>query len=397
MYVNGSDDADMSAFGEGFAWDPASLTVFVGDTVCCHPSSTEPDGAFSSGDTKTAEGHFRYRFGSPGVIYYSSGFIDNNNRMLQGVVKVLPREDKNSRVSVQVGGVEARHVTAGLNRVSRATPQCVATSHCNHPNQTSHGVTFSLAACSTPTVHSISPNQGSYHHVINIQGQRFSNVSCANEVMVGNAPCHVINSSYSEINCRLSVDSGLPIGLAHPVTLRVNNVGDAIIAVQEELHRRFVVLPVVDSVSPPIGSPTGHTRVHIHGSGFSAGDVTVADPATSSRLIIRTLFVTRPHLSPLSHLPDTVNGSGPVTITGTGFGSEVDDVEVFAGATELQVIHSTDHNLTVSVDDLPAGTHMVTVIVRSKGLASGAVNLESVPYATLSPDVGSLAGGTPLF
>ncbi|XP_030003200.1 fibrocystin-L-like [Sphaeramia orbicularis] len=188
-------------FGEGFAWDPASLTVFVGDTVVWRwkaplfqsnvgyrvfsvatPSSTEPDGAFSSGDTKTAEGHFRYRFGSPGVIYYSSGFIDNNNRMLQGVVKVLPREDKNSRVSVQVGGVEARHVTAGLNRVSRATPQCVATSHCNHPNQTSHGVTFSLAACSTPTVHSISPNQGSYHHVINIQGQRFSNVSCANEV-----------------------------------------------------------------------------------------------------------------------------------------------------------------------------------------------------------------------
>lgn len=59
-------------------------------------------------------GNFKYRFTVPGVYYYSSGYIDDgSSKVLQGVVKVLPREDESKRITVSVSGVEARLVPGG--------------------------------------------------------------------------------------------------------------------------------------------------------------------------------------------------------------------------------------------------------------------------------------------
>jgi len=53
-------------------------------------------------------GFFAYRFTSPGVYYYSSGYIDSGNqKTLQGVVTVMPREKSTVGLQVFVTGIQA--------------------------------------------------------------------------------------------------------------------------------------------------------------------------------------------------------------------------------------------------------------------------------------------------
>lgn len=59
-------------------------------------------------------GSFGYRFTTPGKYHYSSGYIGKSQTMLlAGVVKVEPREDQSSKVSVHVKDIKARLVPGG--------------------------------------------------------------------------------------------------------------------------------------------------------------------------------------------------------------------------------------------------------------------------------------------
>ncbi|XP_057211103.1 fibrocystin-L-like [Triplophysa rosa] len=443
-------------YGQGYAWSPSALMVSVGDTVVwsweapafvsdlgyrvfsvSSLSSTDYDNegiVFNSGDNKTARGFFSYRFTSPGVYYYSSGYIDSYNyKKLQGVVTVRPLEERSVWVQVSVAGIQAS-VNLASRQMNSSESEYVVISDCVRDqleqNGTSDGLYFSFTSCASPTVNNITPNHATTNDIITIQGSGFSSISCANEVKVGNHPCRVIKSIFNEINCKLSPDSGAPLGTLLPITVHVNNVGTAIMTMPNENDRRFVVLPVVDSVSPSVGSTTGYTRLSISGSGFvkasvmvanvqcnvvsmnysqivcdtspssaRRGNVTVYVNTISSSCSSECMFEYSQSVTPVvsSVSPDSVTGnSTTVVVTGSGFGNNKADLRVSADDIILEVTQITDNIITLLVCALPAGEHALWVVVMSKGLATGLLTLTSTPQATIQPTSGSIAGGTTL-
>uniref|UniRef100_A0A8C5AWE7 PKHD1 like 1, tandem duplicate 1 n=1 Tax=Gadus morhua TaxID=8049 RepID=A0A8C5AWE7_GADMO len=402
------------------AWSPASLDVALGDTVAwlweaplfqpktyrvfsvSSPGATEPDdeGAFNR--------FFRYRFTTPGVFYYSSGpTTSGRGHTLQGVVRVKPPGDQTPPVIVTLGGMEARRAADGPMRTARSVPQCTAAAPDCGPS--TNETLLTLSPCATPMVTSVSPLQGTAHQVVRLQGNGFSDTACANEVTVGGLPCEVLNSTQTELFFRVPLDSGAPVGVPHPVAMVVRNLGAALLAVRGELERRLVLLPVVDSVAPPMGSPTGYTRLSVWGSGFSLeGRVTVAGVECEVVSVNYTRVVCDSGPRPQPGSGDVVYQTGRLTAACSSDCSFTYDAAatpavtgvapgvVDGNGTTLEVTAATDGAVTLMVGALPAGEHPLRVVVRSKGLATGAASLVSLARASLAPATGSVAGGTPL-
>lgn len=56
-------------------------------------------------------GSFSYQFTSPGIHYYSSGYVDEAHSIfLQGAINVLPAETRHIPLHLFVGGTEATYV-----------------------------------------------------------------------------------------------------------------------------------------------------------------------------------------------------------------------------------------------------------------------------------------------
>ncbi|TSK31508.1 Fibrocystin-L [Bagarius yarrelli] len=444
------DNKVMIALGQGYSWSPATVTVSVGDTVVWRwqapafvqglgyrvfsvdsPSSTVFDGVtFNSGNSKTANGFFSYCFTSPGVYYYSSGYVDSANQAsMQGVVIVRPLEEKSSVLNVTVAGFQAlQYPGLGSTYQRRSLSDCMALSECTSSSTNYNNQTFSFLNCSSPTVNSISPNHGTYHDPIIIQGLGFSDISCSIEVMIGNTSCLVISSTSTMIQCRLSHDSEAPVGVLLPIRVQINNLGSALLTMPSESARRFAVMPALDSVSPVMGSTTGYTRLILSGSGLTTGLVTVAgfpcitvfsnythiicdtspSPPQTGNVAVQVGEVSSvcstecsfqysaslvPAVSSIS--PSSVSGNQTtVYVTGSGFGGNLRDLKVYANNIMLEVTEAKDSSLTLLVGPLPVGSYALKVVVMSKGLASGNSILTSLAEASLQPSSGSLAGGT---
>ena len=89
--------------------------------------------------------------------------------------------------------------------------------------------------------------------------------------------------------------------------------------------------------------------------------------------------------------------SSTMTITGTDFSATVSDNTVSVGPFPVTVSSASTTQLVVSIADLPAGTHVVDVLVALKGYATGSTSARShtvTPTVTaVSPAMSSISGG----
>uniref|UniRef100_A0A8C8ZFE9 Fibrocystin-L n=1 Tax=Prolemur simus TaxID=1328070 RepID=A0A8C8ZFE9_PROSS len=451
---NGED----SVHGLGYAWSPSVLNVSVGDTVIWHwqthpflrgigyrtfsvssAGSVIYDGkGFMNGRQKSKSGSFSYQFTSPGIHYYSSGYVDEANSIfLQGVINVLPAESRHIPLHLFVGSAEATYAQGGpeILHLGSSVAGCLATEPLCGLNNTgvknSKRLLFELSSCFSPSISNITPSTGTVNELITITGHGFSNLTCANKVTIGGYPCVVEESNDSSIMCRIDPQNSMDVGIREIVTLTVYNLGTAINILSNEFHRRFVLLPNIDMVLPNAGSTTGMTRVTIKGSGFAVSSAGVevrmghfpckvlsvnytaieceTSPAPQHLVVVDLLIHGVPaqcqgncsfsYLESITPyitriFPDSIQGSERVLIEGEGFGTDLEKIAVFIGNQQFRAIDVNENNITVLVTPLPAGLHPINVVVGTKGLALGNLTVSSPAVASVSPTSGSIGGGT---
>ncbi|XP_045037491.2 fibrocystin-L [Desmodus rotundus] len=455
-----TNDGEDSVHGLGYAWSPSVLNISVGDTVSWRwrappflrgigysvfsvssPGGVAHDGkGFTNGREKSASGSFSYRFTSPGIHYYSSGYVDDAHSIfLQGVINVLPAETRHIPLHLFVGSTEATYTQGepvNLHTGSSAEG-CQATEPLCGLNNTgvksSDTFLFELSRCFSPSISNISPSAGTVNELITITGRGFSNLTCANKVAIGGYPCVVEESSSSSIVCHVDPQNSMDVGIREIVTLTVYNLGSAINTQSSEFDRRFVLLPNIDAVLPNMGSTTGMTRVTVKGSGFSVSSAAIE--VLMGRFPCKVLSVNYTTIecetSPAPHQlmtvelqvhgvparcqgncsfsysesiiafitrisPNSVTGSVEALIEGEGFGTILEDIAVFIGDQQFRAIDVNENNITVLVTPLPAGLHPLSVVVGSKGLAWGNLRVHSPAVASIAPTSGSIGGGTTL-
>ncbi|XP_004640150.1 fibrocystin-L [Octodon degus] len=455
-----TNDGDDLVHGLGYAWSPSVLNVSVGDTVIwqwrSHPllrgvgyrvfSVPSPGSAsyngegFTNGRQKSLSGSFSYQFTSPGIHYYSSGYVDEAHSVsLQGVINVLPAETRHLPLHLFVGSTEATYAQGGPENLHLGSPvaSCLATEPLCGVDDTkvkhSNAFLFELSRCVSPSISSITPSAGTVNELITITGSGFSNLTCANKVTIGHYPCVVEESSANSIMCRVDPQNSMQVGIRESVTLVVYNLGTAINTLSNEFDRRFVLLPNINMVWPNAGSTTGMTRVTILGSGFAVSSAGVevfmghfpckvltvnyttieceTSPAPQQLVNVQLLTHGVPGLcqgscsfSYSDSITPSITGISPSTITepakvfieGEGLGTTVEDIAVFIENQQLRPVDVNENNMTVLVSSLPAGLHPVRVVVGTKGLALGNLTVSSPMIASVSPTSGSLGGGTTL-
>ena len=111
----------------------------------------------------------------------------------------------------------------------------------------------------TPTVTSISPNEGQLGNMVVISGTNFSSVISDMTVMIGRSPCAVTMSNETTVKCTL----GAGLAGEYPVSVHVSGLGLSL----GNVSFRYVLS--VSSVSPTQGSFAGQSVLTLNGVGFN--------------------------------------------------------------------------------------------------------------------------------
>lgn len=287
---------------------------------------------------------------------------------------------------------------------------------------------------------SFDKSQGTATDTITISGYGFSTTKCNNEVTFGDATCSVTSATDSSLQCSIDPSNSPAVGLMQDINVRVNNRGNAIIAISGQASRTFVLVPVVTDISPQSSSVNGGLVLTISGSGYQGNtssvfvtvngldcpvqsvsytEVTCLTPTSNGGIkavevkvrangnLIPAVcdvvcqVVYEPSITPAvtSINPTTINGTSATTITidGSGFSDQTANTDVKIGGEICTVTSVQDNEIQCTITNVPVGTQDVTVVILDKGKATNSIQVTSSAFITsVLPSTGSTHGGTEL-
>jgi len=291
-------------FGPGYVWEPATVTVRPGDEVrwswnlpvaqegtgvavhsTSSPASNEYDGRGFNSQTKTAKGNLVYQFMTEGTFSYNTqDVIEGEDVYMPGKVVVeSPSEDEIVAITASIGSITAETVVGGSVTAPTGDGCTFADSSCatSAPGTTS-SLEFTFASCLTAEITDVQISSGSTSGNVStlmgfadseltISGSGFSTEMCENVVMVGETECAVSSATAATIVC--SVDAAAITSLSPlPVTVNIQNNGDAVQKVSEDSAGKLYVVPKIDAISPTTGSWAGGSILTLTGSGLNPTD-----------------------------------------------------------------------------------------------------------------------------
>lgn len=208
---------------------------------------------------------------------------------------------------------------------------------CSTTNSNDSIFRFSFDECHTPVVTSISRNQGTTEDVITIFGKRFSCVYTDNYISFGDAICTVIASTANHINCSINQDTSPSIGIRQTLSLRVENLCDALIKIHGTIAKSFVIEPFISVISSKLSSTNGELVLTIRGSGFHGNESNVVTSIDGHECDIQSITYTEILCLTPQHLP----------------GNKTVSVYVRVGYSAIPAICSSDCILLFNEDTTP--------------------------------------------
>ncbi|XP_060573258.1 fibrocystin-L-like isoform X2 [Ruditapes philippinarum] len=256
---------------------------------------------------------------------------------------------------------------------------------------------YSYSAGSTPTVTSINPVSGLSGQTLTISGSNLD--GGAVNVTLDDVECSVISSSSNQIQCTLGNHATGSV----PVSVLVEGKG------RSNTDQQFEYQLSISSVSPVEGGTAGGQTVVVSGTGFDdTATVTVCGqpcvqvgststaytcktPANAAgtcdvAVILNGLTKTLPGsytynaaLTPtVSNVTPTRGGTGggtSITVTGTGFGSVIGNVEVMINAVECVATSVTSTQIVCTTGPHPGSIDTkIEVQISGNGIADEATS-----------------------
>ena len=263
-----------------------------------------------------------------------------------------------------------------------------------------YNMLFTTGQNQLPTVDSVSNNNLALNDLISIKGSGFSLIQCENQVLINGFECEIFNFTQNQLNCYLNNSTSLQPNIAYNIEVLVKNIGFAL----KTSFLQIKFLPVITSFEPKIGSLSGGTNLNISGIGFIPQTTiiqigqnyyynndgqntniaynlislnTYPDLNGNQTILIQSNNIQAVCLvnnnncnftfsqidTPIINdvVPTMVNASSLITLTGSNFGQDINNVNVYIGSQYCQPVQINETQIVCQLNGLNLGGQNIQV------------------------------------